>query len=143
MAAESYPFWGDAEGAAPVSGKRILLVDDQEDVLQLAALFLHELGHTPVRFHDSTEAWEAFRAAPESFDVVLADLTMPRMSGVELARRIAALRPETPVYICTGFGENGMPEGAPPGVRGVIHKPYSMAALAEAIEKPRSRTAGS
>jgi DNA-binding NtrC family response regulator len=62
-------------------GQRVLVVDDEELLLTLAARTLDELGYAPVRFASSTAALEAFRAEPGRFDAIVTDERMPGLSG--------------------------------------------------------------
>ena len=66
---------------------------------------LETLGYETVPRYSSVDALEAFRARPESFDLVITDMTMPHMTGLDLAKEIFAIRPHTPIILCTGFSE--------------------------------------
>ncbi|MDA8125939.1 MAG: PAS domain S-box protein [Deltaproteobacteria bacterium] len=132
----------DSEGKPP-EGEReeipggqgcILLVDDEELLASLGKEMLSFLGYeVTVRF-SSLDALEAFRANPGRFDLVITDMTMPNMTGSELAKELLRIRPELPVIITSGFSErmNGE-EAARIGVREFIMKPLSLARLARAV----------
>ena len=125
---------GNADRPEPVAEKRVLLADDQEAVLRLAGLFLSRLGYSPSPCGSGREALELFSASPERFGAVIADLSMPGMDGLELARRIAALRPGIPIFITTGYGESDiLMDGAQGVIRGVIRKPFTQSLFAEAL----------
>jgi two-component system cell cycle sensor histidine kinase/response regulator CckA len=85
---------------------------------------------------DGRSALAAFRRAPDWFDIVVTDQTMPRMSGLELAEAVARLRPQTPVVLCTGFSEkvNGR-SGGQDAVREFIMKPFTLDEISRAIRK--------
>src|SRR6185503_4764753 len=85
------------------SGETILLVDDEEPLVRLGEEALAELGYEPTGFTSAAAALEAFRAAPERFDIVLSDESMPDMTGSELAAEVRRLRPGTPVLLMSGF----------------------------------------
>ncbi|WP_104656361.1 ATP-binding protein [Ralstonia insidiosa] len=116
------------------SGQVILLVDDEEALLRLGEEVLAELGYEPVGFSSSEAAWEALQAAPERFDAVISDHTMPGLTGVELAARIAGAHPRLPVILCSGFSTPALErEAAAIGVKAVLRKPVRTADLATAL----------
>jgi PAS domain S-box-containing protein len=124
------------EGLPRGSGERLLFVDDEAQLSKSVALILERLGYRPSAFTDPTEALKCFTAAPRDFDVLLTDLTMPRMNGVELARKVLALRPDLPVVLLSGFSDKWTPERAVTvGIREVIEKPVSADALAQVIRR--------
>ncbi|MFA7347132.1 MAG: PAS domain-containing protein [Desulfurivibrionaceae bacterium] len=105
-----------AEEAAPLAdekepeelrgkGERILLVDDEEQIGAVIDAILSKNGYQVTTFADGVQALEEFRKNPEQFDLVITDMTMPSITGTELARKIMALRPKTPVILCTGQSE--------------------------------------
>jgi len=83
--------------------ERILLVDDDEDLLFSVTLMLQKLGYNVTSQNDPIKALELFRLAPHSFDLVITDQAMPNLNGIQLAEDIAALRPGLPIILCTGF----------------------------------------
>ncbi len=86
-------------------GKRVLLVDDEEDVAKLIADFLTMKG-IEVSMHTSSEAALAeFEADPDSFSAVVTDQTMPKVSGLELIEKVRDRREEIPVVICSGYND--------------------------------------
>ncbi len=103
---------------------RVLYVDDEAALVFLANRLLTRLGHSVVGFSDPREALAAFRAHPESFDVVVTDLSMPEMSGFQLARAVLAVRRDLPVLMTTGHmrAEDHVTAQAI-GIRAVITKP--------------------
>jgi len=84
----------------------------------------------------SLEALELFRAKADQFDLVITDMTMPNMTGEELAREILGIRPGIPIILCTGFSEN-MSEGKAKalGIREFVMKPLVIMDLAKAIRR--------
>ncbi len=119
----------------------ILLVDDEDLILEFARLILEEDGYRVTTALDGQAALAGFEAAPGDFDLLLTDMAMPKMDGLELARRCLALRPDLPVILCSGYGdlldrgENPVPE-----INRYLIKPVLgtelCAAVAEAIRKP-------
>ncbi len=87
----------------PAESKRILLVDDDEHLLFSVNLLLRQLGYIVVTKDKPHQALELFQADPAAFDLVITDQAMPEMSGIELASRLAQLRPGIPIILCTGY----------------------------------------
>ena len=110
---------------------RILLVEDNDEVGEFAAQLLDELGHEVVRASSGEEALE--RASAEEFDLVFTDVVMPGMSGLDLAGRLAELRPGLPVILTTGYSDEITRSGT--GGRPVILKPYKPETVASAIRQ--------
>ncbi|HEB49268.1 MAG TPA: PAS domain S-box protein [Desulfobulbus sp.] len=125
----------------PGGTERILVVDDDREIADLERRMLTELGYRPTMFTDSAKALAAWKADPDGFDLVLTDMTMPGISGADLARRILELRPQTPIVLCTGFSENMDQERAAElGIRGYIMKPVLLRELAARIREALDRT---
>jgi len=122
-----------ADQAGPVRGRsgRILLVEDNEEVGAFAEHLLAELGHEVRRVRSGEQALRL--AESERFDAVFTDVVMPGMSGLELAGRLAGLKPDLPVILTTGFSEEIATSGA--GGWPVVLKPYRPETLAAAIEQ--------
>ena len=116
--------------------ERILFVDDEPALVELGKQVLESLGYGVQAFGDSREAWTLFAAEPEGFDLVITDLTMPGMTGAELAAKILALRPSIPVVMTTGYSNILTEEEARElGVREYLFKPLSTARLAEVVRR--------
>ena len=119
-----------------VSGynETVLLVDDEEELVGVISKLLQGHGYSVVTTTSSLEALEIFRASPESFDIVITDLTMPKMRGTELSKEIKAIRPDIPIVLCTGFNEGVSIESVRPwGIQDVLKKPFSGNDIAEII----------
>jgi CheY-like chemotaxis protein len=116
-------------------GEKILFVDDEAALCEVAQRVMTRLGYEPIVFRKSSEAWKAVHEAPGQFAAVVSDLTMPGMTGLELARRILSLRPSTPVILTSGFS-NGLTEESARelGIRALIQKPLDYKALAYAVD---------
>lgn len=83
--------------------KRVLVVDDDEMVATVISLMLTELGHESVVKASPQEALDAFGTSVDDFDVVITDLTMPEINGVELAATMKTLRADIPVLVMSGY----------------------------------------
>ena len=89
----------------PGGTERILFIDDEPPLAELTKQLLERFGYQVTIRTSSIEALELFRSQPEDFDLVITDMTMPHMTGDQLALELMALRPEIPVMICTGYSE--------------------------------------
>jgi CheY-like chemotaxis protein len=121
-------------GSAPGRGERILVVDDEPLVRSAYARILRALGYEVVEAPDGMAALDLFRREPRGFDLVLTDQTMPRLSGVDLARAILADQPDARVILCSGYAD--AVDGARAkaiGLRALLAKPVERDALAAAI----------
>ena len=82
----------------------------------------------------STEALALFREKPERFDLVLTDLTMPEMTGAELASELIMIRPDIPIILCSGFGARiSKDDISKLGIREFCQKPIDREKLATVI----------
>lgn len=87
-----------------LSGKEhILLVDDEDALVRITAKRLEQLGYKVTGETDSSKAKELFEKQPSEYDLLLTDMTMPKMTGEELALEIRKIRPALPVIVCTGY----------------------------------------
>ncbi|HVC21813.1 MAG TPA: ATP-binding protein [Vicinamibacterales bacterium] len=109
---------------------RVLLVDDQVDVLESVADMLGALGHKVATAESGEVALGHFDR--EEFDVVMTDLGMPGINGIELARQVRKARPGTPVVLLTGWGAD-YEDHPPEEVNMVLSKPVTMKSLQEAL----------
>jgi signal transduction histidine kinase len=109
--------------------RRVLLVEDNDEVGEFAEHLLIELGHDVARVRNGEDALD--RALTGRFDLVFSDVVMPGMSGLDLAGRLAEVRPGLPVILTTGYSDEIATSGA--GGRSIILKPYRPETLATAI----------
>jgi len=116
--------------------EKILFVDDENVLADLGKQLLGGLGYQVETRTSPIEAIEAFRANPQKFDLVITDLTMPQMSGLNLARKIMEIRPGMPIILCTGFSEQANEQAASAmGIRAFLYKPLVMRDIAGAVRK--------
>ena len=110
--------------------EHILLVDDEKPVIAIEEQLLSRLGYRVTGCTGSTEALEMFTADPESFDMVITDIAMPKISGDKLAVELRKIRPDIPILLCTGFSDTMTDEKmAALGVNGLIMKPVVISDL--------------
>jgi len=116
--------------------ERIMLVEDEETILEATWGILEQMGYRVSGFRDGVSALAAFESAPQDFDLVITDMTMPRMNGNELSCRMMALRKDIPVILCTGFHETFTKEAAlASGIRQYLQKPVTGKELARSIRQ--------
>ncbi len=126
----------EAQGVPRGHGERILFVDDEVQLAELGRSMLEGLGYRVTSLTDPIEAATMFRAGPNRFDLVVTDLTMPALSGTQLAQELWRVRPDIPVLLDTGFVGSMAPDAANmPGLRGVLAKPYTVGTLARAVHR--------
>jgi CheY-like chemotaxis protein len=127
--------------AAPAASRRILFVDDEASIARLAQVMLKSLGHTVATFGKPADGLAALRADPAAFDLVITDLTMPGMTGVDLARGVRQVRPDIPIILSSGYADEVPEETLKSlGIVEVLPKPFQMQALGTAVTRA---TAGS
>jgi two-component system cell cycle sensor histidine kinase/response regulator CckA len=119
-----------------MSSARILYLDDEEPLVFVMKRMLEHLGHQVAGFTRSADALAAFTAAPGDFDLVLSDMSMPGMSGIEFARGVLAVRADIPVVIATGHVQPQDVERAQAaGVREVIQKPNTLEEMTRTVAR--------
>jgi CheY-like chemotaxis protein len=111
-------------------------VDDEADIVFMTQQILERLGYQVTSRTSSVEALAAFRAKPDEYDLVITDMTMPNMTGIELTPRLMQIRSDIPIIICTGFSEM-IDEGRAKaiGIRAYIMKPVVTEEIARTIRK--------
>jgi PAS domain S-box-containing protein len=142
----SFTIWLPIAGEAPApsakvdmslphgQGQTVMIVDDEMPLVALAEEILAELGYEPVGFNSGAAALEAFREAPQRFDIVLTDETMPELIGTVLAGEMRRLRPDIPVVLMSGYSGAQLHERAgAAGIREVLHKPLQSKDIAECL----------
>ncbi|MDM8536448.1 response regulator [Desulfobacterales bacterium HSG17] len=116
--------------------EHILFVDDEPPVVKMVQQMLAGLGYQMTAFTSGTEAFEAFTSNPDAFDLVMTDMTMPKITGVMLTAKILDIRPDIPIVICTGFNTQISKEKAKAlGIKEYILKPIVRSELAHTIRK--------
>jgi len=123
-----------AEESIPTGTERILFVDDEPALVKIGKQMLESLGYKVTGRTSSIEALGLFKAKADSFDLVITDMTMPNMTGDELARELIRIKPGIPVILCTGYSARINPQqAAAMGIRAFVLKPVLKMDIAQAI----------
>ena len=114
----------------------IMVVDDEAAILETCQMFLTAQGYRVTTFENGVSALQAFKDNPTDFDLIITDMTMPHMTGDELAAQILKIRKDLPVILCTGFSEAiSKDQAVPRGIQAFIPKPLVMETLYQTIRK--------
>lgn len=128
------PMVRDAEKFARKGTETILLVDDERQGVLVFSKMLESLGYSVVTEMSPTAALERFQRSPETYQLLITDLTMPEMNGVDLAKRITRIRPNLPVVLMSGFsGPVDRETMASAGIAATIMKPCLKIDLANTV----------
>lgn len=120
----------------PRGKERVLFVDDDPAIVDSAEELLEALGYRVDVETQALEALEIFKRQPDSFALVITDMSMPRMSGETLSRKLLRVRPDIPIIICTGYGELVNEERIKEiGIREIIPKPATVSTMAQTIRR--------
>jgi len=121
---------------SPIGNEHILLVDDEEPIVQMEKTILERLGYEVTSRTGSVEALEVFKAKADAFDLVITDMTMPNMSGDQLAKELLTVNPDIPIIILTGFSERINKDTIETiGIKGLLMKPVVTSDMALEIRR--------
>ncbi len=127
----------EADTAEPVlvgGQERVLIVDDEVSIATMCQAILEILGYTAESVTDSEAALDIVRNAPNDYDLIITDFTMPTMTGLELSRKIREIRPDMPIIMITGHIDSvPMTEFKEVGVCDIIKKPFLTDRIAAVI----------
>ena len=116
-------------------GRHILVADDEEPVRLVSRRMLERRGFRVTATHDGREVVEYVRRRPESYDLVLLDVTMPGQSCGETVEQLKTAAPNLPIVLCSGLtGEESELKETRDRVQGFLRKPFRYQELLEAIE---------
>lgn len=123
--------------------EHILFVDDEATFMEMAVEMLKKLGYRVTAFSESQAALKAFKARPMEFDLVLSDIEMPFMSGLELINELHAIHNDIPVVLCTGFSDRITDKRADElNIKGFLMKPFILSDLSKTIRKALGKSDG-
>jgi PAS domain S-box-containing protein len=113
---------------------RILFIDDEETIVAMNKRILERLGYQVTGFAGSIDALEYFRMQPYSFDVIITDMTMPRLNGEDLAREAMRIRADIPIILCSGYTCDMTSQRSKElGIRAFFMKPVDKRELAQCL----------
>jgi CheY-like chemotaxis protein len=123
-------------GDLQLGTERILFVDDEKILADLAENMLEYLGYQVVAKTDAVEALETFESEPKNYDLVITDMTMPKITGDRLAQKIKAIRSEIPIIVCSGYNEVlDKTKAKSMGISAYLMKPISLKNLSDCIRE--------
>jgi len=121
---------------SPLGTENILFIDDEAPIAKMGSKVLEQLGYSVTTRTSSVEALELFRSKPQTFDLVISDMTMPNMTGDVLAGELMKIRPDIPVVLCTGYSKKISEESAADiGIKALVYKPIVKADLAKMVRE--------
>ncbi len=113
---------------------KILLAEDDEDMRKFLERALEKAGHDVTAFGEGMSAFECVKG--DSFDLLLTDIVMPEMDGIELARRAADLDPELKIMFITGFAAVALnPDNETPKDAKILSKPFHLRELVQEVDR--------
>lgn len=122
--------------ALPRGNERVLVIDDERIIAQMTQRLLEKLGYQVTATTSSAEALRYFQSQPDSIDLVITDMTMPHITGAQLAQKLLAIKPDIPIILCTGFSDLINEKKAKAiGIREYIMKPVVIQELAQVVRK--------
>lgn len=127
---------GNCVRMIPQGSERVLFVDDEEALADIGSKMLQRLGYRVVAETRSVKALETFKNNPEDFDLVVTDMTMPDLTGIQLARKIRMISPDIPIILCTGYHRDintSIVDNFK--INHLMFKPLKIAELADVIRK--------
>ncbi|MFC2141245.1 response regulator [Acidobacteriota bacterium] len=124
----------------PGGKERILLVDDEKALIEMGTQMLERLGYEVEGISNALSALETFRLEPDRFQLVISDLTMPHMTGIQLAEEIKKINPDIPIIICSGYSASLTEEQINAlGISDFIMKPIVKSELAQVVRRVLDR----
>lgn len=126
----------DEQAPILTGNERILFIDDESALVEIGKQMLERLGYEVTTRTSSIGALELFKAQPYQFDLVITDMTMPKMTGDKLTKELIKIRRDIPIIICTGYSVRISEEKAKVmGIKGFVMKPFVMRDVANNFRK--------
>jgi two-component system, cell cycle sensor histidine kinase and response regulator CckA len=130
--------YGELTPAAPLradAGATVLVVDDESAVRRFAVRVLEREGFLVIEARDGAEALDLVRAGGSSVDVVVSDIVMPRVNGVELMQGLATSHPELPVILMSGYATAALSDLGIAAPCSILSKPFPPERLLEEVRR--------
>jgi CheY-like chemotaxis protein len=121
-----------------MSSYRIMVVDDERDVLRMIEMYLKSWGFEVDAFSDPVKALGYFQKNPAFFSLVLTDVRMPHMSGIELATHLLRIKPDVKVMLMTAYQINSLDlESSLPVIKyeDILRKPFRLKEICDGVKK--------
>jgi signal transduction histidine kinase len=120
----------------PAGTEHIMVVDDEEVIRDMILRILQNLGYRAVAFSSGSEALAYFREHGESVDLVILDMMMPEMSGLEVHERLVAIRSSVRILVCSGYSDQDSSALLNmPAIHGFLQKPFSISAFSQNLRR--------
>ena len=113
----------------------VLIIEDEEQVSELAKTLLEGYGYKVLAASDGEEGLEIYKRNKETIDIVLLDLTMPKMSGQMVFERIRSINPDVKIIICSGKSDEDIRDGILSNAKGFLKKPYRVNDLGKIVRE--------
>jgi PAS domain S-box-containing protein len=125
-----------ADAPLPMGSEHIMFIDDERHLLKLLKRMLGGLGYKVTVCGRAIEALEVFKRQPDVYDLVITDLTMPKMTGIQVAQELLRIRSDLPIILCTGYNKKlSLAHLQSMGIRELLPKPILKKDLANAIRR--------
>lgn len=124
------------EIALPKGHERILFVDDELQIVKIGHRILSKLGYEVDTCTNSIDALELFKKTPEAYDIIISDMTMPKITGYQLAEQMLETKPDTKFILCTGYSKKlNEKDIKQRGIKALLIKPVDSFEMATTIRK--------
>jgi two-component system, cell cycle sensor histidine kinase and response regulator CckA len=124
------------DSLAMARGERVAIVDDEEAMTAVTSTLLKRLGYSTTSYNSASRFMEAFSAAPDRIDLVVADVVMPGMSGVHLVHALRDSGHDIPILLMTGYTvQPRLQPGGSAGRISFVRKPFTTAHLAQSVRR--------
>lgn len=118
----------------PRGQERIMIVDDEKTIISIEKRILEDLGYTVTGVDNSETALDLFSDQPGCFDLIVTDLQMPKLSGLEMVARMREIRPDIPIILCSGYMDNlSDPDNVMATIQACVTKPITRVELATVV----------
>jgi two-component system cell cycle response regulator CpdR len=112
----------------------ILVVDDEEQVEEYIREVLTQRGYNSTSFCDPLQALDYFIENADNVDLVVSDIVMPEIDGIQLAQRVAEIRQDTPIILLSGYSDKLVDGASLPNVKALLDKPVLRTDLVQTVE---------
>ncbi|MBU0991984.1 MAG: response regulator [Proteobacteria bacterium] len=134
VTAKTIEYAAEENEELPRGDERILFVDDEQSIAMMSQLTLEQLGYRVTSLSNSIDALTLFRSRPYEFDLVITDMTMPKITGDIFSAELIKIRPELPIILCSGYSRKiSKARASAIGIKAFLYKPVQKAQLARTI----------